>query len=134
MKSETGEIRVRTGGDFLPEQGTAEPGNSENDGILAARALVGGKWKILIVWVMKSSEKMRFSEIRRSVPGINDVMLSQSLKELTESGIVVREPGGSAAGRQSYRLTELGASLVPVLQQLDQWGKASGFIGGELTF
>lgn len=66
--------------------------------------MVGGKWRLSIICLLKDGTPKRYNQIRRGIPGITNVMLSQSLKHLEEYGIVHREqynevpvPGGVPA-------------------------------------
>ncbi len=108
------------------------PESIVNDGMVAVQVLIGGKWKIWILWAMRSGEKMRFSEIKRGIYGINDVMLSQCLKDMIESGMILREQREDIPSRQTYRLTELGKEIIPALKELEQWGRTVGFSGENL--
>ena len=65
---------------------------------------------------------MRYNQIRRGIPGITNVMLSQSLKHLEEYGIIHREQYNEVPVRVEYQLTESGKTLLTVLGQLMDWG------------
>lgn len=95
----------------------------KKDGITAAMEKISGKWKLWILFVLREGKKMRFSEIKREIPGINDVMLSQSLKDLVESGLAQREQMGDVPSRVTYRLTSAGKGIVPALEALEAWGE-----------
>jgi DNA-binding HxlR family transcriptional regulator len=60
-----------------------------NCGLEAALDVIGGKWKVLILWPLHNAAR-RFGELRREVPGISEKMLIQSLKEMELDGIVTR--------------------------------------------
>ena len=95
----------------------------KKDGITAAMEKISGKWKLWILFVLRDGSKMRFSEIKREIPGINDVMLSQSLKDLVETGLALREQIGDVPSRVTYRLTASGKGIVPALEALEKWGE-----------
>ncbi|NEE53074.1 helix-turn-helix transcriptional regulator, partial [Streptomyces sp. SID8455] len=59
-------------------------------GIDAAMDVIGGKWKVLILWAL-DEKPCRFGELRRAVPGVTEKVLSSHLKELEDDGIVHRE-------------------------------------------
>ena len=83
-------------------------------------AVLGGKWKTVILSYLKE-RPCRYAELRRLVPSLSDKVLSERLRDLTRSGLVVRqEPTGSRM--HTYFLTEKGRSLSDLLQQLYVWG------------
>jgi DNA-binding HxlR family transcriptional regulator len=85
-------------------------------------AVMGGKWKPIIIHHLGISGVMRFSELRRSMAGITERMLARQLRELEADGIVHREVYREVPPRVEYSLTELGSGLVPILNQLREWG------------
>lgn len=87
-----------------------------------AMDIVGGKWRLSIICLLKDGTPMRYNQIRRGIPGITNVMLSQSLKHLEEYGIVHREQYNEVPVRVEYQLTESGKTLLTVLGQLMDWG------------
>jgi DNA-binding HxlR family transcriptional regulator len=87
-----------------------------------AMDIVGGKWRLSIICLLKDGNPMRYNEIRRRVPGITNVMLSQSLKHLEKYDIVHREQYNEVPVRVEYQLTENGKTLLQVLSQLSAWG------------
>ncbi|HTK07384.1 MAG TPA: helix-turn-helix domain-containing protein [Ktedonobacteraceae bacterium] len=84
-------------------------------------AIVGGKWKPLIVWYLLSGTK-RFGELRRLIPGVTQQMLTLQLRELEQAGILHRQIYAQVPPKVEYSLTELGRSLEPVLYQMAAWG------------
>ncbi|MGL4792088.1 MAG: winged helix-turn-helix transcriptional regulator [Anaerotignaceae bacterium] len=84
--------------------------------------IIGGKWKLPIVCMLIGGSPTRYSTIKRKLNGITNMMLAQSLKELEASGMVHREQYNEVPPRVEYTLTELGASIVPPLIQLAEWG------------
>jgi DNA-binding HxlR family transcriptional regulator len=91
-------------------------------GLEAALAVVGGKWKVLILWVL-GSDPRRFGELRRQIPGISEKMLIQHLKELESDGIVSRKDFRQVPPRVEYALTTFGHSLCEALAPLCAWGQ-----------
>lgn len=83
--------------------------------------VLAGKWKILILWYLKS-EKKRFSELQRLLPRATQKMLIQKLRELEKDGIVHREVYPVVPPKVEYSLTEYGKTLEPILKQLYKWG------------
>lgn len=88
-----------------------------------ALQVIGGKWKPIILWHLRSGESRRFGELRRSMPNVTQKMLTQQLRELEADGLVLRTVHPQVPPRVEYTLTALGASVLPVLDQLSSWGK-----------
>ncbi|AJT41627.1 winged helix-turn-helix transcriptional regulator [Psychromicrobium lacuslunae] len=93
-------------------------------GLDAAVAVVGGKWKPLILWALHEQSR-RFGELRREVRGVTEKMLTQQLRELESDGIVHREVYREVPPRVEYSLTPLGQSLNQALLPLGDWGEAN---------
>src|SRR5258706_14073645 len=90
-------------------------------GLDAALDVVGGKWKVLILWPLTTAP-CRFGELRRQVPGISEKMLIQHLKEMEADGIVTRKDYKEVPPRVEYALTPFGRSLCAALAPLCEWG------------
>lgn len=90
-------------------------------GLDAAVNIIGGKWKVLIIWAI-GDQRRRFGELRRQVPGISEKVLFQHLREMEANDLVVREEFDEVPARVEYSLTELGHSLSAALQPLNDWG------------
>lgn len=86
--------------------------------------MFGGKWKLPIVCILSRGEALRYSNIKRKLGNITNVMLSQSLKELEAAGIVRREQYNEVPPRVEYSLSEKGKTVLPALSQLSQWAYA----------
>lgn len=87
----------------------------------AAVAVIGGKWKTLILWKLRDGP-LRFSEIQERLPVVTPRMLTKALRELVDDGIVDRTSHPEIPPRVEYALTPLGESLTPVLDALGGWG------------
>jgi len=85
--------------------------------------VLGGKWKILILWHLKDETK-RFGELKRLIPEISEKMLIQQLRELERDEIVHRNVYPNVPPKVEYSFTDYGRSLEPVLQSLCNWGEA----------
>src|SRR3954454_3728784 len=90
-------------------------------GLEAALAVVGGKWKVLVLWRLAEGPR-RFGELRRLVVGISEKMLIQQLRELEADGIVAREDFREIPPRVEYSLTPFGVSLLEAFRPLCEWG------------
>jgi DNA-binding HxlR family transcriptional regulator len=90
-------------------------------GLDAALDVMGGKWKGLILWALRTGAR-RFGELRRVVQGISEKMLIQHLKEMEADGIVSRRDFREVPPRVEYALTPFGHSLSDALTPLCEWG------------
>lgn len=84
---------------------------------------IGGKWKPVIIWLLLENEVMRFSELDKAMYGISQKMLSQQLKELEKSGMIVRKVFSVIPPKVEYRLTSKGKSLEKTLIGIKEWSK-----------
>ncbi|MBB4120899.1 winged helix-turn-helix transcriptional regulator [Martelella radicis] len=91
-------------------------------GLHAALALIGSKWKPLILNFL-GQKTCRYGELRRSVRDASDKVLIQHLKELEADGLILRTDFGEVPPRVEYSLTPFGASLVQTLEPLCAWGE-----------
>ena len=87
-----------------------------------AVSLIGGKWKMQILFWLWRDEVMRYSEIKRALGSVTHKMLSTKLKELETDGLILRREYPGVPPKVEYRLSEKGQSLMPVLQSICQWG------------
>jgi DNA-binding HxlR family transcriptional regulator len=90
-------------------------------GLEPALDVIGGKWKVLILWPLHPQPR-RFGELRRLVPGISEKMLIQQLRQMEADGIVARKVFHEIPPKVEYSLTEFGVSLKEVLTPLCEWG------------
>ncbi|WP_127464688.1 helix-turn-helix domain-containing protein [Streptomyces sp. B27] len=98
-------------------------------GIDAAMDVIGGKWKVLILWAL-AERTYRFGELRRAVPGVTEKVLTAHLKELEDDGIVHREEYAEVPPRVEYSLTPRGVALNTALGPLGDWGREHVYPGG----
>lgn len=85
-------------------------------------SLIGDKWKVLIVRELLPGTK-RFGELKKSIGGISQKVLTANLRRMEESGLVSRKIYAEVPPRVEYSLTETGSSLRPVLQSMVEWGE-----------
>src|SRR6266705_4612453 len=78
--------------------------------LTAAVAVIGGKWKLIIVYWLAESPK-HFAALRQAIPGISQKVLSEQLRELMSDAIVRRKPQGAITARVEYSLTGYGRSV-----------------------
>tara|TARA_B100001123_G_C15134439_1_gene956741 strand:+ start:541 stop:894 length:354 start_codon:yes stop_codon:yes gene_type:complete len=88
----------------------------------AALALIGGKWKGVILYHLFEEEVLRFNELRRRLPNITQRMLTTQLRELEADGFVERKVYPEVPPKVEYRLSEHGKTLGPIIRELKIWG------------
>ncbi|MBK0332550.1 helix-turn-helix transcriptional regulator [Brachybacterium sp. MASK1Z-5] len=88
----------------------------------AALEVIRGRWKGTILWRLEDGP-MRTSELRRSIPGITERMLIRHLHELVADRILEREDAGTIPPHVTYRLSEYGRTLAPIVWGLCRWGR-----------
>jgi DNA-binding HxlR family transcriptional regulator len=85
--------------------------------------LLGGKWKLLIISQI-GENTLRFGELRHRLPDISEKMLVQELKNLGDSGLVIRRNYGEVPPRVEYSLTAKGRCVLPLIEELKNFGLA----------
>jgi DNA-binding HxlR family transcriptional regulator len=87
-----------------------------------AMNFIGGKWKTVVLWYLKNDKK-RFAELNKLIPQMTERMLSLTLKQLEEDGLVLREVYTTKPPlKVEYSLTDLGKSCIPMLDEIANWG------------
>lgn len=89
--------------------------------VLTAISVIGGKWKIPILYLIRN-EAMRFSALQRELTGITQKMLTQHLRELEDDGLVNRKVYAQVPPKVEYSVTPLAKKLEPILCDLCEWG------------
>lgn len=89
---------------------------------LYTMTLIGGKWKMHILFWLCHKGVMRYSELKRALGKITHKMLSDQLKELEHDGLIIRKEYPQVPPKVEYSLTEMGDSLMPVLHGICDWG------------
>ncbi len=95
----------------------------ESCGLKKVLNIVGGKWKVMILCVIDKEETVRYGDLRRSVFGITNTMLANSLKEMENDGLIERKQYMEMPVRVEYTLTDKAKSIVPILLELKRWGE-----------
>ncbi|HSZ72710.1 MAG TPA: helix-turn-helix domain-containing protein [Cytophagaceae bacterium] len=95
--------------------------NPFNCGVTHFLNLVGGKWKVLVIFGI-SKKCNRFSLLKKAIPQISKQMLINQLRELEEDKLIEREIFPEVPPRVEYRLTSYGNSLLSVILQIQKWG------------
>mgnify|MGYP004504282227 FL=1 len=85
-------------------------------------SLIGDKWKVLILRDLITGTK-RFGELKKSIGTVSQKVLTAQLRNMEENGLVHREVYAEVPPRVEYSLTELGQSLKPILDAMQNWGE-----------
>lgn len=93
-----------------------------NCGMEAALDLIGGKWKLLILFHLMTGGRLRFGELRKLVGDVSEKMLSQQLKEMTNDGLVRRIDFHTVPPHVEYELEEFGKGLGRAVGPVCKWG------------
>ena len=94
----------------------------EGTGYSYTLSLIQGRHKMAILYCLMEYEPVRFNQMRRYLGNVADKTLSTNLKELERDGLVTRTEYPQVPPKVEYALTDLGASLMEVLDQLCVWG------------
>jgi DNA-binding HxlR family transcriptional regulator len=90
--------------------------------IAATLDVVGDRWSLLIVRDLLFRDTLRYGDLAASAEGVPTNTLADRLRKLTEAEIIERERYSSRPARYSYRLTDRGRALAPVLDAMATWG------------
>lgn len=84
--------------------------------------LIGNKWKLLIIRNLVYNDKQRFTDFIKSIPAISKKVLTDNLRALEDDGLIEREVFAEVPPRVEYSLSELGNSLRPIMNAMQEWG------------
>jgi len=96
--------------------------NLEDTGFNYTMSLIQGKYKMFILYALMEFKVVRFNELKRYIGTISYKTLSVTLKELESDNLVHREEYPQIPPKVEYSLTERGKSLIPILDNLCEWG------------
>ena len=89
--------------------------------VATAVSLIGGKWKLLIIRNLKE-RPWRFNELQRDIEGISKKVLTDSLRQMIDDGLVYRHDYQEIPPKVEYGLTELGKEMLPIIDALADFG------------
>lgn len=89
--------------------------------VATAVSLIGGKWKLLILRNLKA-RPWRFNELRRDLDGISQKVLTDSLRQMGDDGLVYRRDYRENPPKVEYGLTDLGREMLPIIDALADFG------------
>lgn len=87
-----------------------------------AMSAIGGRWKMAILCSLSNDGATRYNDLKRKMGSISNTMLTKSLKELEEDGLVKRTEYMEVPIRVEYEITDAVRSLIPILTELALWG------------
>ncbi|MBA1397904.1 winged helix-turn-helix transcriptional regulator [Mammaliicoccus sciuri] len=87
-----------------------------------ALSVIGGRWKIPIIWHLLQASPLRLNELEKKLPDINQRMLIRQLRELEDDHIVNRTVYPVVPPKVEYSLTQIGKDLEPVVNGICDWG------------
>ncbi|MDF0707430.1 helix-turn-helix domain-containing protein [Muricauda sp. 334s03] len=90
--------------------------------VKATLSILGGKWTLIILYQI-NNRVIRYGELKRSIPGISEKMLIQSLNQLIEHGLVDKKAYPEIPPRVEYSLTEIGFKSLPIIDKLEEFGR-----------
>jgi DNA-binding HxlR family transcriptional regulator len=85
-------------------------------------SVIGGKWKLVIIYLLAENQPVRFNDLKRQIGAITYKTLSSQLKELEADGMVKRKEYPQIPPKVEYSLTDKAETLLPVLEELCEWG------------
>jgi|SRR5436190_3883513 len=96
--------------------------NPFNCGVTHFLNLVGGKWKVLVIFGI-SKKCNRFSLLKKAIPQISKQMLINQLRELEDDGLIHREIFPEVPPRVEYKVTSYGNTLLAIIMEIQKWGE-----------
>ena len=82
-----------------------------------------GKWSLLIIYVMRQSDSIRFNTLNRAIPDISQKVLASTLRSLETDGFVTRQVYAEVPPRVEYSLTDRARSFIPVMENMITWAQ-----------
>ena len=99
---------------------TAHPQLPEE--ILLTHKILSGKWRLIILYYLCNGEPQRFGEIKKNISGLTEHMLTTTLRDLEQKGLIRREVFPEVPSRVEYSVTDKGQALRPILAAMYVWG------------
>jgi len=91
--------------------------------VMHALEIIGGKWRLPIIWELSAQKSMRYNELKRHLNGITNIMLTRALQGLEKHHLVNRVAYNQIPPHVEYSLTESCREILPALDIINQWGK-----------
>jgi DNA-binding HxlR family transcriptional regulator len=87
-----------------------------------ALKLVGGKWKLVIIWYLQQAPH-RFNELKRALGTVSTKVLSDQLSQLETAQLITRHPMPTSPPQVEYRITKMGQALSDSLSEINAWSE-----------
>lgn len=100
--------------------------NSEHCPIRKTLEMLSGKWRTQVIYELCKKDSCRFNELKTEIPKITNTMLTTTLRDLENKGIVHREQYNEIPPHVEYSLTKKGKDLLPVFYEIAQWSEKYG--------
>ena len=97
----------------------------EDTGFNYTMSLIQGKYKLFILYTLARFDVVRFNEMQKYIGTITFKTLSSTLKQLEADGLILRKEYPQIPPKVEYRLSDRGKSLIPILEQMCDWGDAN---------
>ena len=104
------------------ERNRIEDADFSETGYSYTLSLISGKYKPIILYCLMEYEPVRFNEMQKYIGTITFKTLSSTLKQLEADGLIIRTEYPQIPPKVEYKLTERGQSLMPILDQMCEWG------------
>ena len=88
-------------------------------------AVMGGKWKPILLYFLGDKGKLRFGELKKLLPSVSHKVLTNQLRELENDGLLLRKTYAVVPPKVEYELSPKGETLLPILELMCQWGEAN---------
>jgi DNA-binding HxlR family transcriptional regulator len=86
-------------------------------------SIISGKYKVVIIWHLGNEGPHRYGELFKLFPGISNRVLTKQLRDLEQDGIISRTVYPVVPPKVEYFLTDMGKSMLPIVNDIWQWGK-----------
>ncbi len=96
---------------------------SDNCPMRRTLEILSGKWRTHVIYQLCKNESCRFGELKKAISPITNTMLTNTLRDLEDLGIVHREQFNEIPPHVEYSLTQKGRELLPVFTELAKWGE-----------
>ncbi len=84
--------------------------------------MLQGRWKAQVLYEFCIHDRVRFGELKKDLPGITNTMLTKTLRELEQNGLIGREQFNEIPPHVEYFFTDMGRDLLPVFYSIMNWG------------
>ena len=82
-----------------------------------------GKWSLLVIYVMRQRDSIRFNALHRAIPDISQKVLTSTLRSLETDGFITRQVYAEVPPRVEYSLTDRARSFIPLVESMIAWAQ-----------